>query len=36
MGHINAPMMFGVLDLFGMGLAALGIPHGPAACSAID
>jgi alanine-glyoxylate transaminase/serine-glyoxylate transaminase/serine-pyruvate transaminase len=28
MGHINAPMMFGVLGSIEMGLAALGIPHG--------
>jgi alanine-glyoxylate transaminase/serine-glyoxylate transaminase/serine-pyruvate transaminase len=28
MGHINAPMMFGVLGAIEMGLAALGIPHG--------
>jgi alanine-glyoxylate transaminase/serine-glyoxylate transaminase/serine-pyruvate transaminase len=28
MGHINAPMMFGVLGSVEMGLAALGIPHG--------
>ena len=28
MGHINAPMVFGVLGSIEMGLAALGIPHG--------
>jgi alanine-glyoxylate transaminase/serine-glyoxylate transaminase/serine-pyruvate transaminase len=28
MGHVNAPMMFGVLGSIEMGLAALGIPHG--------
>ena len=28
MGHINAPMMFGVLGAIEMGLAALGMPHG--------
>ncbi|MEX2221498.1 MAG: aminotransferase class V-fold PLP-dependent enzyme [Candidatus Rokuibacteriota bacterium] len=28
MGHVNAPMMFGVLGAIEMGLAALGIPHG--------
>ena len=28
MGHINAPMLFGVLGAIEMGLAALGIPHG--------
>ncbi|HSE03881.1 MAG TPA: aminotransferase class V-fold PLP-dependent enzyme [Methylomirabilota bacterium] len=29
MGHVNAPMMFGVLGSLEMGLAALDIPHGP-------
>jgi alanine-glyoxylate transaminase/serine-glyoxylate transaminase/serine-pyruvate transaminase len=28
MGHVNAPMVFGVLGAVEMGLAALGIPHG--------
>src|SRR5262245_15548096 len=28
MGHVNAPMVFGVLGAIEMGLAALGIPHG--------
>ena len=28
MGHVNAPMMLGVLGVFETGLAALGIPHG--------
>ena len=28
MGHVNAPMMFGVLGAIEMGLAALAIPHG--------
>jgi len=28
MGHVNAPMMFGVLGAIEMGLQALGIPHG--------
>jgi alanine-glyoxylate transaminase / serine-glyoxylate transaminase / serine-pyruvate transaminase len=28
MGHVNAPMMFGVLGSIEMGLAALGIAHG--------
>ena len=28
MGHVNAPMLFGVLGAIEMGLAALGIPHG--------
>jgi alanine-glyoxylate transaminase/serine-glyoxylate transaminase/serine-pyruvate transaminase len=28
MGHVNAPMMFGVLGAIEMGLAGLGIPHG--------
>jgi alanine-glyoxylate transaminase/serine-glyoxylate transaminase/serine-pyruvate transaminase len=29
MGHVNAPMVFGVLGAIEMGLGALGIPHGP-------
>jgi alanine-glyoxylate transaminase/serine-glyoxylate transaminase/serine-pyruvate transaminase len=28
MGHVNAPMVFGVLGAVEMALAALGIPHG--------
>jgi alanine-glyoxylate transaminase/serine-glyoxylate transaminase/serine-pyruvate transaminase len=28
MGHINAPMVLGVLGVIEMGLAALNIPHG--------
>ena len=36
MGHINAPMMFGVLGAIEMGLAALGIPHGSGVQAAID
>ena len=28
MGHVNAPMVFGVLGSIEMGLVALGIPHG--------
>jgi alanine-glyoxylate transaminase/serine-glyoxylate transaminase/serine-pyruvate transaminase len=28
MGHVNAPMLFGVLGAIEMGLVALGIPHG--------
>jgi len=28
MGHMNAPMLFGVLGAIEMGLVALGIPHG--------
>jgi alanine-glyoxylate transaminase/serine-glyoxylate transaminase/serine-pyruvate transaminase len=28
MGHVNAPMMFGVLGAIEMGLVALDIPHG--------
>jgi alanine-glyoxylate transaminase/serine-glyoxylate transaminase/serine-pyruvate transaminase len=28
MGHVNAPMLFGVLGALEMGLAALAIPHG--------
>jgi len=28
MGHVNAPMVFGVLGAIEMGLEALGIPHG--------
>jgi alanine-glyoxylate transaminase/serine-glyoxylate transaminase/serine-pyruvate transaminase len=28
MGHVNAPMVFGVLGAIEMGLAARGIPHG--------
>ncbi|HUP35216.1 MAG TPA: aminotransferase class V-fold PLP-dependent enzyme [Candidatus Limnocylindria bacterium] len=28
MGHVNAPMVFGVLGAIEMGLTALGIPHG--------
>ncbi len=28
MGHVNAPMVFGVLGAIEMALAALGIPHG--------
>ncbi|HYE90519.1 MAG TPA: aminotransferase class V-fold PLP-dependent enzyme [Terriglobales bacterium] len=28
MGHVSAPMMFGVLGSIEMGLGALGIPHG--------
>jgi len=28
MGHVNAPMVFGVLGAIEMGLDALGIPHG--------
>jgi alanine-glyoxylate transaminase/serine-glyoxylate transaminase/serine-pyruvate transaminase len=28
MGHVNAPMVFGVLGVIEMGLTALGIPHG--------
>jgi alanine-glyoxylate transaminase/serine-glyoxylate transaminase/serine-pyruvate transaminase len=27
MGHVNAPMVFGVLGAIEMGLSALGIPH---------
>jgi alanine-glyoxylate transaminase/serine-glyoxylate transaminase/serine-pyruvate transaminase len=29
MGHVNAPMVIGTLGAVEMGLAALGIPHGP-------
>ena len=29
MGHVNAPMMLGVLGVIEMALGALGIPHGP-------
>jgi alanine-glyoxylate transaminase/serine-glyoxylate transaminase/serine-pyruvate transaminase len=29
MGHVNAPMVLGTLGVVEMGLAALGIPHGP-------
>jgi alanine-glyoxylate transaminase/serine-glyoxylate transaminase/serine-pyruvate transaminase len=29
MGHVNAPMVLGVLGAVEMGLVALGIPHGP-------
>ena len=28
MGHVNAPMMLGVLGVFEAGLIALGVPHG--------
>jgi alanine-glyoxylate transaminase/serine-glyoxylate transaminase/serine-pyruvate transaminase len=28
MGHVNAPMVLGVLGAIEMGLGALGIPHG--------
>ena len=28
MGHVNAPMVFGILGAIEMGLAALAIPHG--------
>ena len=28
MGHVNAPMVIGILGAVEMGLAALGIPHG--------
>jgi alanine-glyoxylate transaminase/serine-glyoxylate transaminase/serine-pyruvate transaminase len=28
MGHVNAPMVFGVLGAIEMALEALGIPHG--------
>jgi alanine-glyoxylate transaminase/serine-glyoxylate transaminase/serine-pyruvate transaminase len=28
MGHVNAPMILGTLNVVEMGLAALGIPHG--------
>ena len=28
MGHVNAPMVFGVLGAIEMALGALGIPHG--------
>jgi alanine-glyoxylate transaminase/serine-glyoxylate transaminase/serine-pyruvate transaminase len=28
MGHVNAPMLFGVLGAIEMGLVALAIPHG--------
>jgi alanine-glyoxylate transaminase/serine-glyoxylate transaminase/serine-pyruvate transaminase len=34
MGHVNAPMVFGVLGAIEMGLAALGIPHGSAGVQA--
>ena len=29
MGHVNAPMMLGVLGVIEMALGAMGIPHGP-------
>jgi alanine-glyoxylate transaminase/serine-glyoxylate transaminase/serine-pyruvate transaminase len=28
MGHVNAPMILGTLGVIGVGLNALGIPHG--------
>ena len=28
MGHVNAPMVFGVLGAIEMALGALGVPHG--------
>jgi alanine-glyoxylate transaminase/serine-glyoxylate transaminase/serine-pyruvate transaminase len=28
MGHVNAPMVIGMLGAIEMGLGALGIPHG--------
>jgi alanine-glyoxylate transaminase/serine-glyoxylate transaminase/serine-pyruvate transaminase len=36
MGHVNAPMVFGVLGAVEMGLAALGIPHGKGGVQAAD
>jgi alanine-glyoxylate transaminase/serine-glyoxylate transaminase/serine-pyruvate transaminase len=34
MGHVNAPMVIGILGAVEMGLAALGIPHGSAGVQA--
>ena len=37
MGHVNAPMILGVLTVIEVGLIALGIPHGKGgAQAAID
>jgi alanine-glyoxylate transaminase/serine-glyoxylate transaminase/serine-pyruvate transaminase len=34
MGHVNAPMILGVLGVVEVGLAALNIPHGRGGTSA--